>query len=200
MLPRLEQLGADEAMLRPVREYHELEAEQEGQALGDSLPIGLRLRQEAAGPSAAALISGGLMRHRPVFVGLQPTDRKASSRHSVGRFASRPTGRRQTCSAHRGRGDAAMAGRVEQLEERTRSRQPAGQLAMISATALSPSLVTASYAVTGAPLAVPMTLAIYRSPTSTFGSSSVLVGQTTLQDAGARPGFAPGEREPDSTA
>ena len=29
------QLGADEAILRPVREYHELEAAQEGQALGD---------------------------------------------------------------------------------------------------------------------------------------------------------------------
>ncbi len=42
-------------VMLPVREYRELEAAQEGQALGDSLPIGLRLRQEAAGPSAAAL-------------------------------------------------------------------------------------------------------------------------------------------------
>jgi molecular chaperone DnaK (HSP70) len=48
-LERLAALGADEEILRPVREYHELEAAQEGQALGDSLPIGLRLRTEAAG-------------------------------------------------------------------------------------------------------------------------------------------------------
>jgi DNA-K related protein len=46
VLARLEQLGADEAVLRPVREYHELEASQESIALGDSLPIGLRLREE----------------------------------------------------------------------------------------------------------------------------------------------------------
>ncbi|HMB06894.1 MAG TPA: hypothetical protein VKP69_24560 [Isosphaeraceae bacterium] len=39
-------LGADEAILRPVREYHELEAEQQGQALGDALPVGLRLAGE----------------------------------------------------------------------------------------------------------------------------------------------------------
>ena len=78
---------------------------------------------------------------------------------------------------------ARWLGRVEQLEERTVLATLAGQLAMISATALSPSLVTASYAVTGAPLAEPMTLGIYRSPSATFGSSSVLVGQTTLQIA-----------------
>jgi molecular chaperone DnaK (HSP70) len=53
VLHRLAQLGADETILRPVREYHELEASQEGQALGDSLPIGLRLRQEE--PRSAAI-------------------------------------------------------------------------------------------------------------------------------------------------
>ncbi|WP_165244270.1 Hsp70 family protein [Paludisphaera soli] len=46
-LEALMRLGADEAALLPVREYHELEAAQEGQALGDSLPIGLRLRSSA---------------------------------------------------------------------------------------------------------------------------------------------------------
>ncbi|MEO6807913.1 MAG: Hsp70 family protein [Isosphaeraceae bacterium] len=43
VLARLESLGADETTLRPVREYHELEAAQQGQALGDALPVGLRL-------------------------------------------------------------------------------------------------------------------------------------------------------------
>ncbi len=43
VLARLTELGADEAVLRPVREYHELETAQQVQALGDSLPIGLRL-------------------------------------------------------------------------------------------------------------------------------------------------------------
>jgi molecular chaperone DnaK (HSP70) len=43
VLDRLAALGADEATLRPVREYHELEAAQEGLALGDTLPVGLRL-------------------------------------------------------------------------------------------------------------------------------------------------------------
>ncbi|MDG3006282.1 Hsp70 family protein [Paludisphaera mucosa] len=46
-LEALTKLGADEATLLPVREYHELEAAQLGQALGDALPIGLRLRSEA---------------------------------------------------------------------------------------------------------------------------------------------------------
>jgi molecular chaperone DnaK (HSP70) len=50
VIARLEQLGADESALRPVREYCELEAEQEGQALGDALPIGLRLREMATTP------------------------------------------------------------------------------------------------------------------------------------------------------
>jgi len=43
VLARLTELGADETALRPVREYHELETTQQVQALGDSLPIGLRL-------------------------------------------------------------------------------------------------------------------------------------------------------------
>jgi hypothetical protein len=43
VLERLETLGASETILRPVREYHELEAAQQGQALGDALPIGLLL-------------------------------------------------------------------------------------------------------------------------------------------------------------
>ena len=43
VLARLAELGADETALRPVREYHELETAQQVQALGDSLPIGLRL-------------------------------------------------------------------------------------------------------------------------------------------------------------
>ena len=46
VLARLAELGADEATLRPVREYHELETEQQGQALGDALPVGLRLVSE----------------------------------------------------------------------------------------------------------------------------------------------------------
>ena len=55
VLARLEKLGADEAVLRPVREYHELEVSQESQALGDALPIGLRLRQEEPQPPAPDL-------------------------------------------------------------------------------------------------------------------------------------------------
>ena len=47
-LARLTELGADETALRPVREYHELETAQQVQALGDSLPIGLRLLSEAS--------------------------------------------------------------------------------------------------------------------------------------------------------
>jgi molecular chaperone DnaK (HSP70) len=53
VLARLEQLGAGDTVLRPVREYHELEAAQEGQALGDALPIGLRLREHDS-PSTPA--------------------------------------------------------------------------------------------------------------------------------------------------
>ena len=47
VLARLTELGADEAVMRPVREYHELESAQQVQALGDSLPIGLRLLSDA---------------------------------------------------------------------------------------------------------------------------------------------------------
>jgi hypothetical protein len=43
VLTRMEDLGADETTMQPVREYHELEQSQQAQALGDSLPIGLRL-------------------------------------------------------------------------------------------------------------------------------------------------------------
>ena len=48
VLARLAELGADETALRPVREYHELETAQQAQALGDSLPIGLRLLSDAS--------------------------------------------------------------------------------------------------------------------------------------------------------
>ena len=50
VLARLSELGAEEAALRPVREYHELETAQQVQALGDSLPIGLRLLSDATAP------------------------------------------------------------------------------------------------------------------------------------------------------
>ena len=46
VIARLTDLGADENELKPVREYHELESAQQVQALGDSLPIGLRLVRE----------------------------------------------------------------------------------------------------------------------------------------------------------
>jgi hypothetical protein len=46
VLRRLVELGADELLQRPVREYHELEKAQQVQALGDSLPIGLRLKSD----------------------------------------------------------------------------------------------------------------------------------------------------------
>ncbi|WP_165228708.1 Hsp70 family protein [Aquisphaera insulae] len=50
VVARLEQLGAEDADVRPVREFVELGASQQGQALGDSLPVGLRIRRdEAAG-------------------------------------------------------------------------------------------------------------------------------------------------------
>ncbi len=48
VLTRLAELGAPEDALRPVREYHELESAQQVQALGDTLPIGLRLRSDAS--------------------------------------------------------------------------------------------------------------------------------------------------------
>ncbi len=48
VLERLEALGAPEATRLPVQEYHELGASQTGIALGDALPVGLRLLSEAA--------------------------------------------------------------------------------------------------------------------------------------------------------
>jgi molecular chaperone DnaK (HSP70) len=54
VLTRLSQLGADEAVLRPVREYHELESAQQVQALGDTLPIGLRLLSDLSAGAAPA--------------------------------------------------------------------------------------------------------------------------------------------------
>jgi hypothetical protein len=47
VLNRLEALGADEPTMQPVREFQELEAAQQGQALGDALPTGLRLLSKA---------------------------------------------------------------------------------------------------------------------------------------------------------
>jgi molecular chaperone DnaK (HSP70) len=43
ILARLDELGADEGLKQLVREYHELGGDQQGQALGDALPVGLRL-------------------------------------------------------------------------------------------------------------------------------------------------------------
>jgi molecular chaperone DnaK (HSP70) len=43
---KMTRLGASDDQVRPVREYQEREAAEEGQALGDSLPIGLRLVSE----------------------------------------------------------------------------------------------------------------------------------------------------------
>jgi molecular chaperone DnaK (HSP70) len=46
ILDRLEKLGADESILQPVRTLHEIAAEQQTEALGDTLPVGLRLIEE----------------------------------------------------------------------------------------------------------------------------------------------------------
>ena len=54
VLKQLADLGADEIATRPVREYHELESSQEVQALGDSLPIGLRLLSDADAGAVSA--------------------------------------------------------------------------------------------------------------------------------------------------
>jgi molecular chaperone DnaK (HSP70) len=43
VIVRLRELGADEESILPVREYHELEIAAQSQALGDALPVGLRL-------------------------------------------------------------------------------------------------------------------------------------------------------------
>ena len=47
IIARLREMGADDTVLRPIREFHELESAQQGQALGDALPIGLRLLSDA---------------------------------------------------------------------------------------------------------------------------------------------------------
>ena len=52
VLKRLAALGAVESVLRPVREFHELEQAQQVQAFGDTLPIGLRLLGAASSGSA----------------------------------------------------------------------------------------------------------------------------------------------------
>src|SRR5262249_55515917 len=46
VIDRLQELGADEATVRPVQEYQEREATEQGVALGDALPVGLRLLSE----------------------------------------------------------------------------------------------------------------------------------------------------------
>jgi hypothetical protein len=43
VIDRLKELGADDEAVRPVVEYHERAAAEQGQALGDALPVGLRL-------------------------------------------------------------------------------------------------------------------------------------------------------------
>jgi hypothetical protein len=75
---------------------------------------------------------------------------------------------------------------MERLEERV-ALSASGNVAMVAATSLSPVSVIAQYQVTGS-LTGPMTLGIYRSPTSSFGSLSVLVGQEQLQSADLTPG------------
>jgi hypothetical protein len=51
VIARLIDLGADLTIVRPVREFHELETAQQGQVLGDALPIGLRLLGDAGAPA-----------------------------------------------------------------------------------------------------------------------------------------------------
>ena len=46
VVDRLTELGASESLIRPVREYQERESTEQGVALGDALPVGLRLRME----------------------------------------------------------------------------------------------------------------------------------------------------------
>ena len=45
VITRLTDLGVDDAIIQPVRVFQELQVNQQGQALGDSLPTGLRLRE-----------------------------------------------------------------------------------------------------------------------------------------------------------
>jgi hypothetical protein len=54
VLARLLELGADEAVIRPVREFCEIETSQQTQALGDALPMGLRLLSDAEGEARAS--------------------------------------------------------------------------------------------------------------------------------------------------
>jgi molecular chaperone DnaK (HSP70) len=49
VIARLEALGADDDALGPVREYRERRAAEQGVALGDALPVGLRLVSESGG-------------------------------------------------------------------------------------------------------------------------------------------------------
>ena len=46
VIARLAALGADDPTIQPVREFTELESGQQAQALGDALPVGLRLVRE----------------------------------------------------------------------------------------------------------------------------------------------------------
>ena len=48
VIERLASLGADEALIAPIRAFAEMGAKQQGVALGDSLPVGLRLRIDAS--------------------------------------------------------------------------------------------------------------------------------------------------------
>ncbi|MEW4569873.1 Hsp70 family protein [Tautonia sp. JC769] len=53
VLDRLSSLGADDETLAPVREFHELRSRAQGVALGDALPVGLRLAAEDEPASSA---------------------------------------------------------------------------------------------------------------------------------------------------
>lgn len=74
-------------------------------------------------------------------------------------------------------------GRVERLEDRAVLGILSGNLAMESVTSISPRVVSTQYEVTGLPLTGSLPLGIYRSPSETFSSSSLLVGETILQGA-----------------
>ncbi len=54
VLDKMTALGATEEDLRPVREYTEREADEQGVALGDALPVGLRLVTEPSATPAEA--------------------------------------------------------------------------------------------------------------------------------------------------
>jgi pimeloyl-ACP methyl ester carboxylesterase len=80
---------------------------------------------------------------------------------------------------------------VERLEERV--VLTTGDLAMLSATSLSPTLVAAQYAISDAPLVVDLRVVVYRSADAIFDASDIAVGQTTLSgeliSIGTRTGF-----------